>query len=111
MRHIHVKGKYLIACGFLAFLTISLAYGCASEKQTGRTTPTTAPALAAQSSVPPVKGRAQIWAENCARCHNMRPPDWYSDAQWELAMQHMRVRGYLTGSEQRAIEELLKAGN
>jgi hypothetical protein len=41
----------------------------------------------------------------------MRPPDWYSDAQWDLAMQHMRARGYLTGQEHRAIAEFLKSAN
>ena len=69
--------------------------------------PATTTPLAAKST----KGRAQIWSENCMRCHNMRPPDWYSDAEWDLAMQHMRVRGYLTGQQQKEILELLQASN
>ena len=108
MRHVHLNPKYICAMGFLGFLTVSVIYGCASEKPTQ---PTTAPTLSAQAAVSPAKGRAQVWSENCMRCHNMRPPDWYSDAEWEVAMQHMRVRGYLTGSEHKAIAEFLKAGN
>ncbi len=60
---------------------------------------------------PETKGAAQIWAENCGRCHNVRSPSQYSDAQWEVIGSHMRVRGYLTGAEQRTIVEFLKAGN
>ncbi|MEO6064757.1 MAG: hypothetical protein ABIP49_03115 [Lysobacterales bacterium] len=108
MRHFRFKPKYLVGGGFLAYLTVALIYGCASQQ---RVAPTTVPAASMQSNATPTKGRAQIWAENCARCHNMRGPDWYSDAEWEVAMQHMRVRGYLTGQEHKAIEEFLKAGN
>jgi len=107
MRHIHFSARNLFTSGVFAFLTLLFAYGCASEK---RPLTTTAPTVPAAVSMP-AKGNAQIWSENCAHCHNLRPPDWYSDAQWEVAMQHMRIRGYLTGSEQRAIEELLKASN
>ena len=57
------------------------------------------------------KGRAQLWAEACARCHNMRAPSSYTDAQWETIVHHMRVRGYLTAEEHRAIVEFLKASN
>lgn len=108
MRHIQMKPKYLFALGLTAFVAISLIYGCASEE---RAAPTTAPSLSAQASASPAKGRAQIWADNCMRCHNAPPPDRYSDAEWEVAMQHMRVRGYLTGQEHKAIEEFLKAAN
>ena len=87
MRHIHRKPNYIFAAGCLAFLAIALFYGCASEK---RPLSTTRPALSEQSTAQPTKGRAQVWSENCMRCHNMRPPDWYSDAEWEVAMQHMR---------------------
>ena len=74
---------------------------------------TTGPASApsAVASAAPVRGRAELWADNCIRCHTSRPPDSYSDAEWGLVMQHMRVRGYLTGQDQRAVEEFLKAAN
>ena len=56
-------------------------------------------------------GGSQLWAENCARCHNMRSPASYSDAQWEVIMQHMRVRANLTAEETQRIEQFLKSGN
>ena len=54
---------------------------------------------------------AQLWAENCARCHNIRPPQSYSDAQWEAVVMHMRLRADLTGPEQRKITEFLQASH
>ena len=56
----------------------------------------------------PTKGRAQIWSETCNRCHNTRSPDSYSGKEWSVVMTHMRVRGYLTGDDQRAILEFLQ---
>jgi hypothetical protein len=55
------------------------------------------------------KGRAQLWQQNCVRCHNARPATWYSEREWEVAMHHMHVRGYLTGKETRAISEFFRA--
>ena len=57
------------------------------------------------------KGGAQLWAENCTRCHNMRRPTSYSDAEWEVAMHHMRVRANLTADEHKKIVEYLKSAN
>jgi hypothetical protein len=57
------------------------------------------------------KGNAQLWAENCGRCHNLRTPTSYGDVQWEVAMHHMRVRADLTAIEHREILEFLEASN
>lgn len=57
------------------------------------------------------KGGAQLWSESCMRCHNARSPSWYSDADWEVTMQHMRVRANLTAEEQKKILEFLQSGN
>lgn len=65
------------------------------------------PAPSAESA----KGSAQLWQENCMRCHNMRSPSSYSDEQWEVAMHHMRVRANLTAEEHSRILEYLKASN
>lgn len=54
---------------------------------------------------------SQLWAENCAQCHNNRSPSDYSDAQWEVAVMHMRVQARLTGEEGRKIVQFLKASN
>lgn len=57
------------------------------------------------------KGAAQLWTENCIRCHNARDPRTYTDGEWAVVMHHMRVRANLTAEEHRAILEYLKASN
>jgi hypothetical protein len=51
----------------------------------------------------------ELWSNNCMRCHNIRPPSMYSDAQWDVIVHHMRRRANITGQEQRAIVEFLKS--
>lgn len=66
------------------------------------------------TSAPPApvgKSGAQLWAEQCQRCHNVRSPSSYSPAQWEVAMLHMRVRANLTPEQHAKILEFLKAGS
>jgi hypothetical protein len=65
-------------------------------------------------STPPVKvakGGAQLWAENCRRCHALRPPTAFSDNEWDVIVNHMRTRAHLTADESRKISEFLKAAN
>lgn len=57
------------------------------------------------------KGGAQLWGENCGRCHNVRSPSSYSDAEWDVAMHHMRIRANLTAEEHNKILEFLKSAN
>ena len=57
------------------------------------------------------KGRAQLWAENCGRCHNQRSPTERSDRQWEIIVLHMRIRANLTAQEAKKILEFLKSAN
>lgn len=38
---------------------------------------------------------AKAWAENCARCHNLRSPSELSDEEWKTSVTHMRVRAHL----------------
>ncbi len=57
------------------------------------------------------KGGAELWAENCGRCHNLRSPSSFSDRQWEIISFHMRVRANLTAEEHHKILEFLKSGN
>lgn len=54
---------------------------------------------------------AQSWADNCARCHNMRDPKEFRDDQWKPVVLHMRVRAGLTGPEARDILAFLQASN
>ena len=54
---------------------------------------------------------AQTWADNCARCHNMRDPRELRDDQWRVAIAHMRVRANLTGEEARDVLTFLQQSN
>ena len=40
---------------------------------------------------PPVKSGAQLWGENCNRCHIARSPSLYSTQEWEIIGHHMRL--------------------
>jgi cytochrome c5 len=54
---------------------------------------------------------SKVWAENCARCHNMRSPTDLRDDQWVTTVFHMRVRAGLTGQETRDILTFLQGSN
>src|SRR5438067_6451122 len=62
----------------------------AASQGGGEQRPTTAPAAAWWT--PPEKSGAQLWADNCQRCHNMQQPDRFSDSQWDAIVHHMRLR-------------------
>ena len=53
----------------------------------------------------------QKWSDICGQCHNLRSPSEYSDAQWQVAVHHMRVRVPLTGEDQRMILKFLQESN
>lgn len=57
------------------------------------------------------KSGAQLWGENCTRCHNVPSPADFSDSQWDLIGSHMRMRANLTARETEKIIEFLKAAN
>ena len=57
------------------------------------------------------KPGAQLWAENCTRCHNTPPPSIYSDAQWEAVGEHMRYKANLTDQEVTKVVAFLKSAN
>ncbi len=57
------------------------------------------------------KSGAQLWGENCGRCHNIRPTTSLDDDHWELVVQHMRTRAGLTEDEAFKITEFLKISN
>src|SRR5438552_17494328 len=84
----------IISCIALMWLI-----GCATNQQSG--------GIAAGTSG---KSGAQLWAENCVRCHNIRSPGSLSPVQWEVAMMHMRARANLTPEEHKKILEFLKSG-
>ena len=55
-------------------------------------TPVASPAASqAEPAVAVEEGGAELWAENCSRCHNIRPPKSFSDSQWQTITHHMRL--------------------
>ena len=70
-----MKKRILIFSTFVAIIGATIIFhGCtASEKVTSRI-------------------GAQLWSENCIRCHNAPDPADYSDPQWEAIGLHMKLR-------------------
>jgi len=89
----------------LAAASLGIAGGCSEKAQPA------SDAASARPAAVPHKAGAQLWAENCSRCHNIRPPESFSDAQWAAVVHHMRLRADLTGEEQRTITEFLQASH
>ncbi len=57
------------------------------------------------------KSGAQLWGENCVRCHNAPSPSAFSDTEWETIAQHMRVRANLNSTQVNKIVDFLKMAN
>jgi hypothetical protein len=90
----------------LPMIALGLA-GCANEQTEHAATGSDHAATEASSD----EGGAQLWAANCSRCHNIRPPQSFSDAQWQTIVHHMRLRANLTGEETRKITEFLQSSD
>jgi len=113
MLNIKINPKFVVAIIFTGFLGFMMLYGCRSSQTppTETVTPTTQPVGFALFGPPPKKSGVQLWSDNCMRCHNSRPPEEFSAAQWETIVNHMRLRANLTGEESREIVAFLKASN
>ena len=81
--------------------------GCSTPSDAGKSDS----ASATQKSAAAGPNGAAMWVQNCGHCHNIRSPDSYSDAQWEVAMLHMRLRANLTADEHRRILTFLKSAH
>jgi len=57
------------------------------------------------------KSGAQLWGENCIRCHSIPSPSSYNDTDWETIGLHMKVRANLTSVESKKIFGFLKSAN
>jgi hypothetical protein len=91
----------------LSVLLVSMTNLLAEPKANGATS-TTSSGAASSDSYMGLSGE-ELWSNNCLRCHNIRPPTMYSNAQWDVIVHHMRLRANITGQEQRAIVEFLKS--
>jgi len=54
------------------------------------------------------KSGAQLWGENCRRCHNAPDPNTFSSEQWITVGLHMQSRALLTDQERDKIVDFLK---
>lgn len=54
---------------------------------------------------------AQLWGENCNRCHNIPSPVNFSDVQWRKIGIHMKIRANLTEEEVKKIIEFMQSAN
>jgi len=57
------------------------------------------------------KSGAQLWGENCVRCHSTPSPSAYNDTDWDVIGMHMKIRANLTAVESYKIFEFLKSAN
>lgn len=54
------------------------------------------------------KSGAQLWGENCRRCHNAPDPNTFSPEQWKTVGMHMQTRALLTNEERDKIVAFLQ---
>lgn len=88
------KIKFTVGLIVTAFMATVFIQGCASSKEIIAT-----------------KSGAQLWGENCIRCHNTPSPTDFNDAQWKTAGLHMQSRANLTKDETDKIVAFLQSAN
>lgn len=102
----------LIAAGPVMVVAVGLTLAsCSTPKNSAANGSSTVHANATPPKPSAMAGGADLWAQNCVHCHNVRSPSSYSDAQWEVVMLHMRVRANLTAEEHRRILAFLKSAH
>ena len=92
----------------LLLLFISTSVNLFADPKAKRKTATESSGAVSNDSYMGLTGE-ELWSNNCVRCHNIRPPTMYGNAQWDVIVHHMRLRANITGQEQRAIVEFLKS--
>lgn len=60
-----------------------------------------------ESKLVAAKTGAQLWAENCQRCHNTPSPSSFSHEQWVTIGLHMQTRANITDKEKDKIVTFL----
>ena len=90
MKRISIKNiSVLLIVGLVLFIGLTFI-GCKASQQVS------------------AKSGAQLWAENCQRCHNTPSPSSFSPEQWETVGLHMQSRALLTDEERTKIVNFLK---
>jgi mono/diheme cytochrome c family protein len=60
------------------------------------------------SAIGQERSGADMWAQNCGRCHRLLPPTKYTADKWEPIMAHMSLWARLTPDESEMIREFLQ---
>lgn len=60
--------------------------------------------LATDANAQTANDGAMIYNLNCARCHNPRAAQEFTEEEWSVIMPHMRETAHLTGKEARSVE-------
>jgi hypothetical protein len=89
MKKINIKNRSWIMIAGAIILMGIIINGCVESKQ-----------VAAKSG-------AQLWAENCQRCHNTPSPSSFSHEQWVTIGMHMQTRAQLSDKERDKIVAFL----
>lgn len=58
-----------------------------------------------------LKSGAQLWAENCTACHEVKPRSSFTSEKLNAIRRHMREEADLSAEEQEVILGFLKSGN
>ncbi|MCF6171323.1 MAG: cytochrome c [Bacteroidales bacterium] len=89
-----MKKLVIISTLSLSITAIAILSGCTAQRE-----------VAAQ------KSGAELWAQNCIRCHNIPSPTAYNNDEWETIGLHMRERANMTNEQIGKIVEFLQAAN
>ena len=85
-----MKKKIALGAIFFALTLLAVMNGCTVSQKVS------------------MKSGAQLWAENCQRCHNTPSPVSFSAEKWETIGMHMQTRALLTDAERDIIVDFLK---
>ncbi len=88
------KLNYILGIIFSVFISVIVLQSCTTSK-----------------AVIAGKSGAQLWGENCVRCHNSPSPVDFTDDEWKTIGLHMQVRANLTKEETEKIIEFLSSAN
>jgi cytochrome c1 len=89
MKMSNIKNVTWIMIAGFGILLVVLLNSCAESQKVG------------------AKSGAQLWAENCQRCHNTPSPNSFSHEQWITVGMHMQTRAQLTDKERDKIVAFL----
>lgn len=81
MKKFEIKSKTWVLIAGIAVIIATISGSCAENQKIA------------------LKSGAQLWAENCQRCHNTPSPSSFSHQEWITIGMHMQTRAQLTDKE------------